>query len=230
MLSYNPNQQSPQLSAAVRRSCCCRFRVKSRKTTSCSDWHETGIPLLVPRFPTSGVPGKSLCPEPEKSRRSPPGATSGRPARRRTVPPWKIFPFRWIKSRNSPQSGARNPQNFSTMSTDHLYEASSKNKLHSPLVPPVEEVLSQRSGPHSLLLRHLMYQCIFYNNPWKIFLPEKYSPLKDIHPWKIFTPEKYWPMKDIPPWKIFTPEKYSSLKNINPWKIFTTKKYSPLGG
>ena len=50
------------------------------------------------------------------------------------------------------------------MSTDHLYEASSKNKLHNPLVHPVEEVLSQRSGPHLLLLRHLEYQCIFYNN------------------------------------------------------------------
>ena len=49
------------------------------------------------------------------------------------------------------------------MSTDHLYEASSKTKLHSPLVPPVEEVLSQRSGPHLLLLRHLMYQCVLYN-------------------------------------------------------------------
>ena len=193
MLSYNPNQQSPQLSAAVCRSCCCWFRVSSSKTTSCSDLLETGIPLLVPRFPTSRRPRKIPL---SGARKIPPepGATSGRPARRRTVPPWKIFPFRWIKSRNSPQSGARNPQNFSTMSTDHLYEASSKNKLHSPLVPPVEEVLSQRSGPHSLLLRHLMYQCIFYNNPWKIFLPEKYSPLKDIHPWKIFTTEKYSPL------------------------------------
>ena len=44
-----------------------------------------------------------------------------------------------------------------------MYEASSKTKLHSPLVPPVEEVLSQRSGPHLLLLHHVMYQCIFYN-------------------------------------------------------------------
>ena len=160
MLSYNPNQQSPQLSAAVRRSCCCRFRVKSRKTTSCSDLLETGIPLLVPRFPTSRRPRKIPL---SGARKIPPepGATSGRPARRRTVPPWKIFPLRWIKS---PQSGTGIPQNFSTMSTDHLYEASSKTKLHSPLVPPVEEVLSQRSGPHLLLLRHLKYQCIFYNN------------------------------------------------------------------
>ena len=70
MLSYNPNQQSPQLFAAVCRSCCSRFRVKSRKTTSTSDWHKTEIPLLVPRFPTSGVTGRSLCPEPGKSRRS----------------------------------------------------------------------------------------------------------------------------------------------------------------
>ena len=61
----------------------------------------------------------------------------------------------WILRFYSPQSGIGIPQNFSPMSTDHLYEASSKTKLHSPLVPPVEQVLLQRSGPHLLLLRHL---------------------------------------------------------------------------
>ena len=50
------------------------------------------------------------------------------------------------------------------MSTVHLHETSSKIKFHSPLVSPVEGVLSQRSWPHLLLLRHLKCQCIFYNN------------------------------------------------------------------
>ena len=41
----------------------------------------------------------------------------------------------------------------------------------------------------------------------------KYSLLKDVHLWKIFTPEKYSPLEIFTPWKmftlkIFTPEKY----------------------
>ena len=73
---------------------------------------------------------------------------------------------------------------------------------------------------------------------WKIFTPEKDSPLKNIHPWKVFSPEKYSLLKNIHPLKIFTPEKYSPwrmstlikysiLKKIHPRKISTPEKYLP---
>ena len=42
----------------------------------------------------------------------------------------------------------------------------------------------------------------------------KYSLLKDVHLWKIFTPEKYSPLEIFTPWKC-SPWKYSPLKNIN---------------
>ena len=87
--------------------------------------------------------GKSLCPGPGKSRRSHLWSARAAPHCHAV----ENFPLRWIKSQNPPQSGLGIPQNFFTMSTDHLHETSSKIKFHSPLVSPVEGVLCWRSWP-----------------------------------------------------------------------------------
>ena len=62
---------------------------------------------------------------------------------------------------------------------------------------------------------------------WKIFTPEKYSPMKNIHIWEIFTIDKYsllkniHPLENIHPSRIFASKKFSFLKNSHPFKIVT---------
>ena len=55
---------------------------------------------------------------------------------------------------------------------------------------------------------------------------QKIFTLRNIHPWKVFTPEKYSPLKNIHPLKIFT-LKIFTLYKYSPLEIFYPKKYSP---
>ena len=78
-----------------------------------------------------------------------------------------------------------------------------------------------------------MTVCCHHSNhlEFKRMKPEKCSPLTNIHPWKLFIPENYSPLKIFPPdnihiWKIFTPEKYSPQKIFTP-KNIQPRKYSP---